>query len=65
MVYDIVYIVVGKVCESGDIIIEDILLFDVKLDDLLVVRIIGVYYYFMVFYYNRLIILLVIFVKDG
>ncbi|PII03458.1 diaminopimelate decarboxylase [Acholeplasma laidlawii] len=65
MVHDTTYTVAGKACESGDIIIEDILLPDAKPDDLLVVRTTGAYHYSMASHYNRLTIPPVIFVKDG
>lgn len=63
--HDIRYTVAGKACESGDIIIEDILLPKAEHDDLLVVRSTGAYHYSMASHYNRLTIPPVIFVKDG
>lgn len=46
-------IIVGKLCEFGDIIIKDVKLFLlVKCGDYFVILLIGVYYYFMVFNYN-------------
>ncbi|MBN3490451.1 diaminopimelate decarboxylase [Acholeplasma equirhinis] len=59
------YTVAGKACESGDIIIHDILLPEVKPNDLLLVKSTGAYHYSMASHYNRLTIPAVVFVKDG
>jgi len=63
--HDTNYTVAEKACESGDIIIEDIMLPEAKANDLLVVKSTGAYHYSMASHYNRLTIPPVVFVKDG
>lgn len=57
--------VAGKCCESGDIIIEDIMLEDAKRGDLMVVKSTGAYGYSMSSNYNKALRPAVVFVKDG
>lgn len=57
--------VAGKCCESGDIIIENILLPQAHEGDLLIVYTTGAYGYSMASNYNRLTKPAVVFVKDG
>ena len=57
--------VAGKCCESGDIIIEDILLQDAQRGDLMVVYSTGAYGYSMSSNYNKALKNAVVFVKDG
>lgn len=59
------YTVAGKACESGDIIIHDILLPDAKENDLLVVKSTGAYHYSMASNYNRITIPAVVFINNG
>lgn len=58
-------LIVGKCCESGDMLIWDIYLLKVVVFDLLVVFCIGVYGYLMVNNYNWIWRLVVVFVKGG
>jgi len=60
-----VFTVTGKACESGDIIIKDILLPTPQENDILIVKSTGAYHYSMSSNYNRLLKPAVIFVKDG
>jgi len=48
------YAIAGKACESGDILIHDVLLPEVKLNDLICVFSTGAYHYSMSSNYNRL-----------
>lgn len=57
--------VAGKLCESGDVIIQDIALPQTHKDDLLIVPSTGAYTYSMSSNYNRLTRPAVVFVKDG
>lgn len=57
--------VAGKCCESGDILIDNILLPEAKQNDLLIVYTTGAYGYSMASNYNRLQKPAVVFVKDG
>ncbi len=59
------YCVAGKNCESGDVIIADISLPEVKTGDLLAVLSTGAYGYSMASNYNRLGRPAVVFVRDG
>lgn len=63
--HDTEYTIAGKACESGDIIIENIKLPEVKVNDLIVVRSTGAYHYSMASNYNRLTIPPVVFVHNG
>lgn len=58
------YIVAGRACESGDILIHDLILEDVKSGDILVVESTGAYHYSMASHYNRLTKPAVVFVND-
>lgn len=62
---NIEYTIAGKCCESGDIIIKDIVLPEVKRNDILAVLSTGAYNYTMASNYNRIPKPAVIFVKDG
>lgn len=57
--------VAGKCCESGDIIIEDVMLPELNPGDLIAVYTTGAYGYSMASNYNRLGLPPVLFVKDG
>ena len=57
--------VAGKCCESGDILIEDILLPETETGDLIRIYTTGAYGYSMASNYNRLPRPAVVFVKDG
>ncbi|MEG0361909.1 MAG: diaminopimelate decarboxylase [Longicatena sp.] len=57
--------VAGKCCESGDILIEDVLLPVAKQNDLLIIYTTGAYGYSMASNYNKLGRPSVVFVKDG
>lgn len=57
--------VAGKCCESGDILIEDVMLPSAKQNDLLILYTTGAYGYSMASNYNRLGKPAVVFVKDG
>lgn len=59
------YTVAGKCCESGDILIENVMLPKVEENDLLVVYATGAYGYSMANNYNRMKKPAVVFVKDG
>jgi len=59
------YTVAGKCCESGDILIKDILLPPAERDDILAIASTGAYNYSMASNYNRLRKPAVVFVKDG
>lgn len=59
-----IYTVAGKACESGDIIIKDIMLKKPNVNDLLLVKSTGAYHYSMASHYNRLFIPPVVFI-DG
>jgi diaminopimelate decarboxylase len=59
------YTVTGKACESGDIIIKDILLPTPVEGDLLAVLSTGAYHYSMSSNYNRLLKPAVVFVQNG
>ena len=59
------YTVTGKACESGDIIIKDIMLPVPKENDILVVYSTGAYHYSMSSNYNRLLKPAVVFVSNG
>lgn len=59
------YRVAGKLCESGDVIIHDILLPQAQADDLLLVSSTGAYTYSMSSNYNRLQRPAVVFVENG
>ena len=59
------YTIAGKCCESGDIIVKDIILPEVKRDDILAVLSTGAYNYTMASNYNRIPRPPVVFVKDG
>lgn len=62
---NIPYTIAGKCCESGDVIIKNILLPKANLGDILAVFSTGAYNYSMSSNYNRLPRPAVIFVKDG
>lgn len=62
---NIEYTIAGKCCESGDIIIKDIVLPEVKRNDILAVLSTGAYNYTMASNYNRIPKPSVVFVKDG
>ena len=57
--------VAGKCCESGDIIIEDIMLPEAKPGDLLITYTTGAYGYSMSSNYNKALTPAVVFVEDG
>lgn len=57
--------IAGKYCESGDILIHDVMLPPVEKDDVLVVYATGAYGYSMSSNYNRALTPAVVFVKDG
>ncbi len=59
------YTIAGKLCESGDILIRDIMLPEARSGDLLLVSSTGAYTYSMASNYNRLLKPAVILVKDG
>ncbi len=59
------YTVAGKCCESGDILIENVMLPEAEQGDILVVYGTGAYCYSMASNYNRLNKPAVVFVKDG
>ena len=59
------YKIAGKCCESGDVIIEDAFLPEVKPNDLLIVKTTGAYGYSMASHYNKALGLPVIFCKEG
>ena len=59
------YKIAGKCCESGDVIIEDAFLPEVKPNDLLIVKTTGAYGYSMASHYNKALGLPVIFCRDG
>ncbi len=57
--------IAGKCCESGDILIEDVMIPEVTSDDLLMTYTTGAYGYSMASNYNRIARPAVVFVKDG
>jgi len=57
--------IAGKCCESGDLIIEDIMLPEAKSGDLLITYTTGAYGYSMSSNYNKALIPAVVFVEDG
>ena len=57
--------IAGKCCESGDLIIEDVMLPDAKTGDRIVVYTTGAYGYSMSSNYNKATTPAVVFVKDG
>ena len=57
--------IAGKCCESGDILIEDVMLPHAQQNDLLVLYTTGAYGYSMASNYNKLAKPSVVFVKDG
>lgn len=57
--------VAGKCCESGDILVEDVMLPTAKQNDLLILYTTGAYGYSMASNYNKLGKPAVVFVKDG
>lgn len=57
--------VAGKCCESGDILVEDVMLPAAKQNDLLILYTTGAYGYSMASNYNKLGKPAVVFVKDG
>ncbi|MBT9283331.1 MAG: diaminopimelate decarboxylase [Hydrogenibacillus schlegelii] len=57
--------VVGKLCESGDVLIERVMLPPVRIGDLLAVPATGAYTFAMASHYNRLPRPAVVFVRDG
>ena len=59
------YSIAGKCCESGDILMHDILLPELNEDDVLAVLSTGAYHYSMASNYNRNFIPPVVAVKDG
>ena len=59
------YTIAGKCCESGDILIENAMLPEVKANDLIVVYGTGAYGYSMASNYNRMNKPAVVFAKDG
>ena len=59
------YRIGGKLCESGDILIEKVKLAKVERDDLLLVPFAGSYTYSMSSNYNKLLKPAVVFVEDG
>ncbi len=61
----VTYTVAGKACESGDIIIHNILLPNAAENDMLLVKTTGAYHYSMASHYNRLTIPSVVFVSKG
>ena len=62
---DTTYTVAGKCCESGDILMKDIVLPKAEPNDLLVMYTTGAYGFSMASGYNRLLRPAVVFVKDG
>ncbi len=60
-----VYTIAGKACESGDMIIHDILLSEIKKDDIIAVFTTGAYHYSMASNYNRLLKPAVVFVNEN
>ena len=59
------YTIAGKCCESGDILVKDIVLPEVERKDVLAVLSTGAYNYSMASNYNRIPRAAVVFVKDG
>ena len=59
------YTIAGKCCESGDIIVKDIMLPKVERNDILAVLSTGAYNYSMASNYNRIPRPAVVFVRDG
>ena len=59
------YTIAGKLCESGDILVKDIALPELKSGDLLAVFCTGAYGYSMANNYNRIRRPAVVFVRDG
>ena len=59
------YTIAGKCCESGDILVKDIVLPEVERNDVLAVLSTGAYNYSMASNYNRIPRAAVVFVKDG
>ncbi len=62
---DILYTIAGKCCESGDMLIKDIMLPKAETGDLLAIFSTGAYNYSMSSNYNRIPRPAVVFVKDG
>lgn len=62
---DTLYDVAGKACESGDVLVKDVLLPKVQNGDLLAVLSTGAYHYSMASNYNRLLKPPVVFVSMG
>lgn len=58
-------IIVGKCCESGDILIGDINIMDIKSGDIFIIILIGVYGYLMFLNYNKILRVVVVLVFDG
>jgi diaminopimelate decarboxylase len=58
------YTIAGRACESGDILIHDCILPEVKLNDYLAVFTTGAYHYSMSSNYNRLLKPAVLFVNN-
>ena len=59
------YRVAGKLCESGDILIDEVELGNPEKDDLLLIPSTGAYTYAMQSHYNKMLNPAVVFVKDG
>lgn len=57
--------VAGKCCESGDVLIEEVMLPPCQAGDLLAVYTTGAYGFSMASHYNRLPRPAVVFIKDG
>lgn len=62
---DVKYSIAGKCCESGDILLRDVMLPELKTGDILAVLSTGAYHYSMASNYNRNPIPPVVAVKDG
>lgn len=62
---DMTYRIGGKLCESGDILIDEVKLPKVKRDDLLLIPYSGAYTYSMASNYNKQRMAAVVFVEDG
>jgi diaminopimelate decarboxylase len=62
---NLTYTVAGKLCESGDVLINDALVQEFHKDDILAIYTTGAYNYTMASNYNRMLKPEVVFVKDG
>lgn len=59
------YRIAGKLCESGDILVEEAELANPQKDDQLLIPSTGAYTYAMQSHYNKMLSPAVVFVKDG